>query len=195
MHYSQEENLTSSKKRPQTLIFSTSPSQSWYTDYLRHAPCMREVQSGYERCADEYQMRIKNLNQNSAAGNEAASSSSSEEEESDENVELLCCSFQEYLHCSESIVNSTCGHETARFTKSFLDRMSGPLIQVRGICEGGYMPEMARLCLPFYNRDTTLIYREAKKNSEKSKSTQDAGQRPCFRFNIPDETKIQLTLS
>ena len=107
---------------------------------------MREVQSGYERCADEYQMRIKNLNQNSAAGNEAASSS---EEESDENVELLCCSFQEYLHCSESIVNSTCGHETARFTKSFLDRMSGPLIQVRGLSEGGNSQEMARLCMPY----------------------------------------------
>ena len=31
------------------------------------------------------------------------------------------------------MVNSTCGHETARFTKSFLDRMSGPLIQ--GHCQ------------------------------------------------------------
>ena len=40
------------------------------------------------------------------------------------------CSFQKYLHCSESVVNTTCGYETARFTKSFLDRMSGPLIQV-----------------------------------------------------------------
>ena len=49
-----------------------------------------------------------------------------------ENVQLLCCSFQQYLHCSERIVNSTCGYETARFTKSFLDRMSGPLIQVGG---------------------------------------------------------------
>ena len=33
-----------------------------YTDYLRHAPCMRQVQSGYERCASEYQQRIKSLN-------------------------------------------------------------------------------------------------------------------------------------
>ena len=52
------------------------------------------------------------------------------DEESDENVKLLCCSFQKYLHCSESVVNTTCGYETAQFTKSFLDRMSGPLIQV-----------------------------------------------------------------
>ena len=52
------------------------------------------------------------------------------EEEAEENVKLLCCSFQKYLHCSETVVNTTCGYETAQFTKSFLDRMSGPLIQV-----------------------------------------------------------------
>lgn len=38
------------------------------TDYLRHAPCMRQVQSGYERCASEYQQRIKSLN-SGAGGN------------------------------------------------------------------------------------------------------------------------------
>ena len=54
-------------------------------------------------------------------------------EDGEESVQLLCCSFQKYLHCSESVVNTTCGYETARFTKSFLDRMSGPLIQVRNI--------------------------------------------------------------
>merc|ERR1712226_965840 len=55
------------------------------------------------------------------------------EEEAEENVKLLCCSFQKYLHCSETVVNTTCGYETAQFTKSFLDRMSGPLIQ--GHCQ------------------------------------------------------------
>ena len=38
-------------------------------DYLRHAPCMRQVQSGYERCASEYQHRIKSLN-SGAGGND-----------------------------------------------------------------------------------------------------------------------------
>ena len=32
-------------------------------DYLRHAPCMRLVQAGYERCAADYQTRIKALNE------------------------------------------------------------------------------------------------------------------------------------
>ena len=44
-------------------------------------------------------------------------------------MQVLCCSFQRYLHCSEQVVNSTCGSHTAGFTKQFLDRMSGPLVQ------------------------------------------------------------------
>merc|ERR1719471_1191682 len=133
---------------------------------------MRQVQSGYERCASEYQQRIKSLN--SGAGDHVQGRSEEygeyadyeyeyEEdgskkrrkkrqaptvhdshdyeshemeghvEDGEESVQLLCCSFQKYLHCSESVVNDTCGYDTAKFTKSFLDRMSGPLIQ--GHCQ------------------------------------------------------------
>ena len=132
------------------------------TDYLKHAPCMRQVQAGYEQCASSYQERIKTLSA-SAGPQEYSYEEYSEyeyeyEEDEDANkrrrrrqafmarsprsrrqanfggednsVQLLCCSFQKYLHCSEGVVNTTCGHETALFTKSFLDRMSGPLIQV-----------------------------------------------------------------
>jgi len=142
---------------------------AYQSDYLRHAPCMRQVQSGYERCASEYQQRIKSLNSGGGehvqgrtedyaddyAEYEYEYEDGTEEgtkrrkrrkrqaptagghqehvEDGEESVQLLCCSFQKYLHCSESVVNTTCGYETARFTKSFLDRMSGPLIQ--GHCQ------------------------------------------------------------
>lgn len=150
---------------------------TYQSDYLRHAPCMRLVQAGYERCAADYQTRIKALNEQTQAEEsyyddhmyeyyEYADGSteaeyveekaeealanipnqlskrrrrrrqvdySSEGADSEENVRLLCCSFQKYLHCSETVVNTTCGYETAQFTKSFLDRMSGPLIQ--GHCQ------------------------------------------------------------
>jgi len=146
---------------------------AYQSDYLRHAPCMRLVQSGYERCAADYQTRIKALNEQTqeehyyddryyeysyeyadttepeyieAKAEEALENvpnqlsrrkrrqiSDYPEEEAEENVKLLCCSFQKYLHCSETVVNTTCGYETAQFTKSFLDRMSGPLIQ--GHCQ------------------------------------------------------------
>jgi len=158
----------------------------YQSDYLRHAPCMRMVQAGYERCAADYQTRIKALNEQTQTTEDvyyddhvyeyayeyADGSTEAEyieekagealesipnqiskkrrrrsslkakrqvptagdyEQDSDENVRLLCCSFQKYLHCSETVVNTTCGYETAQFTKSFLDRMSGPLIQ--GHCQ------------------------------------------------------------
>jgi len=160
----------------------------YQSDYLRHAPCMRLVQSGYERCAADYQTRIKALNAQTSQEEEqgsyyddslyayeyeyaeggdyvedvpedqqlnqlerkrkrrSANHPNSQHQlkrrqsedyttqgDSEENVKLLCCSFQKYLHCSESVVNTTCGYETAQFTKSFLDRMSGPLIQ--GHCQ------------------------------------------------------------
>jgi len=92
-------------------------------EYLDHAPCMRKAQTEYESCADEYQLRIKTLNK-------ADKSDNGDEED---NVQILCCSFQRYLHCSERVVNSTCGMNTATFTKGFLDRMSGPLVQ--GHCQ------------------------------------------------------------
>merc|ERR1712223_676895 len=157
---------------------------TYQSDYLRHAPCMRLVQAGYERCAADYQTRIKALNEQTQEetayydeplyeyASEYADSTEAEyveekaeealetvpnqiskrrrkrsspvkrqvsgggdyaEADSEENVRLLCCSFQKYLHCSETVVNTTCGYETAQFTKSFLDRMSGPLIQ--GHCQ------------------------------------------------------------
>jgi hypothetical protein len=84
------------------------------------------------------------------------------EEESEENVRLLCCSFQKYLHCSESVVNTTCGYETAHFTKSFLDRMSGPLIQVihRNISHKITQPRPACYSTLLYAtlRYSTLLY-------------------------------------
>ena len=106
------------------VIIDLCQEGDYQSAYLRHAPCMREVQNGYESCADEYQVKIKSLK------NDGSGEDDSNEEEEDVNLQLLCCSFQDYLHCSERVVNTTCGYETARFTKNFLDRMSGPLIQV-----------------------------------------------------------------
>lgn len=92
-------------------------------EYLEHAPCMRKAQAEYEACADEYQLRINHLNK----------MEKNDDENEEKNVQVLCCSFQRYLHCSERVVNSTCGSYTANFTKGFLDRMSGPLVQ--GHCQ------------------------------------------------------------
>jgi len=101
------------------VIMDLCQTGQYQTEYLKHARCMRDAQTEYESCVDVYQLRIKALNKGEIA-------TPSEE---DDNVQVLCCSFQRYLHCSEQVVNSTCGAGTAGFTKKFLDRMSGPLVQ------------------------------------------------------------------
>ncbi|XP_023344195.1 uncharacterized protein LOC111713548 [Eurytemora carolleeae] len=108
-----------------TQVISDLCNQGQYqTEYLQHAPCMRKAQAEYESCAQEYQLKIKALNKPEKSGAKGTD---------EDNVQILCCSFQEYLHCSEAVVNTTCGASTASFTKGFLDRMSGPLVQ--GHCQ------------------------------------------------------------
>ena len=93
-------------------------------DYLRHAPCMRSVQTQYQECSDRYQEKLKKIQ---TAENQVTNPSSPDK------VGLLCCSFQEYLDCSQHVVNNTCGFHTASFTKGFLDRMAKPL--AKGHCQ------------------------------------------------------------
>ena len=59
----------------------------YQTDYLRHAPCMSapEVQAEYQQCSGQYQTRLRMVQQETRK--------SSEEE-----VRLLCCSFQAGLN-------------------------------------------------------------------------------------------------
>ena len=96
----------------------------YQTDYLRHAPCMKSVQTQYQECSDSYQEKLKQIQ-----ADQTQSSSPS----TPDKVGLLCCSFQEYLDCSQHVVNNTCGFHTASFTKGFLDRMAKPL--AKGHCQ------------------------------------------------------------
>lgn len=45
-------------------------------------------------------------------------------------VFYCCSSFKSYLHCSQQAVMHRCGIGTSNFTKNFLERMAGPLVQV-----------------------------------------------------------------
>lgn len=94
-------------------------------EYIRHAPCMRQVNPKYNQCSEAYHKKTANLNQINDAVVQLT------EEEKNRNVITLCCSFQEYLQCSERVVYETCGNETALFTKAFLDRMAGPIVQFK----------------------------------------------------------------
>jgi len=91
----------------------------YQSDYLRHSACMSEVQPEYQECSAEYQDRLRQVQQHDTAASH----------NSDQEVAVLCCSFQSYLACSQGVVNKTCGRETADFTAQFLDRMAAPLAQ------------------------------------------------------------------
>ena len=92
----------------------------YQAQYLRHAPCMKRVREDYQQCSTEYQERLRMVQQK-------VGQTSSQE------LEVLCCSFQTYLSCSQRVVDRTCGRKTARFTSEFLDRMTAPLAQ--GQCQ------------------------------------------------------------
>ncbi|XP_064110554.1 uncharacterized protein LOC135218277 isoform X1 [Macrobrachium nipponense] len=99
-------------------------------EYIRHAPCMRQVNPKYNGCSEAYHKKTADLNQINDAVVQLS------DEEKNKNVITLCCSFQEYLQCSEQVVFETCGNETALFTKEFLDRMAGPIVQ--DLCQAFY---------------------------------------------------------
>uniref|UniRef100_A0A2M4AAG4 Putative lateral signaling target protein 2 n=2 Tax=Anopheles triannulatus TaxID=58253 RepID=A0A2M4AAG4_9DIPT len=54
----------------------------------------------------------------------------------EDDVQKVCCSFLEYLDCSEAAARKTCGAATAQFTRGFLDKMSSTLIKM--YCEDYY---------------------------------------------------------
>lgn len=103
-------------------------------EFLIHAPCMREVSAEYEDCVHKYQQKIGEVHArvnepSKRPGNETASEAVGRDEE----LRTVCCSFRDYLMCSQRIVMKKCGEETAKFTGDFLNQMSFSLIQAH--CE------------------------------------------------------------
>ncbi|CAL4080165.1 unnamed protein product, partial [Meganyctiphanes norvegica] len=96
---------------------------SYQQEYIHHAPCMQQVNAQYNQCSDVYHKKTASLYQGGEDVQELS------DVEKNKNVITLCCSFQEYLQCSEKVVFESCGNETAAFTKDFLDRMAGPIVQ------------------------------------------------------------------
>ncbi|XP_052121856.1 uncharacterized protein LOC113207069 [Frankliniella occidentalis] len=133
-------------------------------EFLRHAPCMSEVRSDHEVCSDKYQDRMARMEQKTKLRtarhsqhhhnhqhhyrhhhNHTATEEDLERQEHEDDLRTLCCSFQDYLRCSQSVVEDKCGEETARFAHSFMDRMASSLVQSH--CTA-YPPDSA-LCNDF----------------------------------------------
>uniref|UniRef100_A0A182K664 Uncharacterized protein n=1 Tax=Anopheles christyi TaxID=43041 RepID=A0A182K664_9DIPT len=130
-------------------------------EFLSHAPCLQLVRPDYEVCGRRYHHTVTLITQQSQqheghqhqhqqhqVQEQTAMESREHQHErrhrnhrtasrtDEDDVRTVCCSFMEYLDCSESAARNTCGHETARFTRGFLDKMSSTLIKM--YCEDYY---------------------------------------------------------
>ncbi|PSN57329.1 hypothetical protein C0J52_02126 [Blattella germanica] len=100
-------------------------------EFLSHAPCMRKVTTDYEACADRYQKKVGEVHQRINEQSKRPYNESATERMARENeLRTVCCSFRDYLMCSQNIVRDRCGEKTANFTQDFLNQMSVSLIQV-----------------------------------------------------------------
>ncbi|CAB3230017.1 unnamed protein product [Arctia plantaginis] len=96
-------------------------------EYLKHADCVKNVRSEYETCSKRYEvtlMTLSNHEQDQYQTDHTAIATSHED-----HLRTVCCSFQEYLLCSEQTVLRSCGDEAAMFTSNFLKRMAANIIK------------------------------------------------------------------
>nr|XP_018910714.1 PREDICTED: uncharacterized protein LOC109039607 [Bemisia tabaci] len=93
----------------------------YQNEFLLHAPCLHEVKEEYEACGINHQKNIHDI---------TADTNSTNHITNERKVRKLCCSFQEYLQCSQEVVLKKCGEETAKFMEVFFAKMSSSLIQI-----------------------------------------------------------------
>ncbi|KPI92982.1 hypothetical protein RR46_14203 [Papilio xuthus] len=95
-------------------------------EYLRHADCVKNVRSEYEVCSKKYEVTLTTL---SSHKNDQYHTDHNEMVDHEHHLRTVCCSFQEYLMCSEQTVQRSCGDEAALFTSAFLKRMASNIIK------------------------------------------------------------------
>lgn len=99
---------------------------AYQMEFLKHAACLKFVREDQESCGMTY---LTKINQITTYPN-GTQRLSMDPETSDMVIKNLCCSFRNYLKCSEDVVLERCGRETAEFTSDFLYRMSSSLLEI-----------------------------------------------------------------
>ncbi|XP_046405928.1 uncharacterized protein LOC124170918 [Ischnura elegans] len=129
-----------------SVLTNLCTNETYKRDFLRHQPCVAEVQKHHESCAKDFQERIQTAGLVGGSPRLAASGGGDHgddammtgfdipkrtmtPEENQEYMRRVCCSFQGYLQCSKESVLDTCDSEAAKFTEGYLDKMALPLIE------------------------------------------------------------------
>uniref|UniRef100_A0A1Q3FLT3 Putative conserved secreted protein n=1 Tax=Culex tarsalis TaxID=7177 RepID=A0A1Q3FLT3_CULTA len=122
----------------------------YQNEFLSHAPCLQRVKPDYEVCGRKYHNTVSVITQQQhhhehhqarherhhQQQQQLQNHHTTEGRNAEDDVRTVCCSFIEYLDCSEGAAKKTCGTDTARFTRGFLDKMSSTLITM--YCEDYY---------------------------------------------------------
>uniref|UniRef100_A0A1Q3FMI5 Putative conserved secreted protein n=1 Tax=Culex tarsalis TaxID=7177 RepID=A0A1Q3FMI5_CULTA len=122
----------------------------YQNEFLSHAPCLQRVKPDYEVCGRKYHNTVSVITQQQhhhehhqarherhhQQQQQLQNHHTTEGRNAEDDVRTVCCSFIEYLDCSEGAAKKTCGTDTARFTRGFLDKMASTLITM--YCEDYY---------------------------------------------------------
>lgn len=95
-------------------------------EYLRHADCVKNVRPEYEVCSKKYEVTLTTLSDHQKERYHTDDTNVATHEDY---LRTVCCSFQEYLTCSEQTVQRSCGDDAALFTSAFLKRMASNIIK------------------------------------------------------------------
>ncbi|CRK94525.1 CLUMA_CG008028, isoform A [Clunio marinus] len=116
----------------------------YQNEFLKHSPCLQTVKPLHIKCAERYQQTMSSIfkaSANQTTHKQQQHHSVHKKDDDDggndiENVKIVCCSFKEYLDCSEDVTRRTCGMDTGLFIRDFIHRMSDTLMQ--NYCEEYY---------------------------------------------------------
>ncbi|GIX90238.1 uncharacterized protein CEXT_658711 [Caerostris extrusa] len=88
-------------------------------DYLRYAPCLKNVSTDSRKCANQYRK---------LANNHGGNPEDPDSVNVNYGLKLHCCAFTEFVECQHEYILRDCGHHAHQFFQSQLDRMSGSLL-------------------------------------------------------------------
>ncbi|KAG8201365.1 hypothetical protein JTE90_016841 [Oedothorax gibbosus] len=83
-------------------------------EYLRHAPCFKNISTDLKKCAAKYR--------------KVAIISQELKEEKDPALKSFCCALRDFILCKNEHALRDCGPDASLFLQKHVDKMSGSLI-------------------------------------------------------------------
>lgn len=137
MSYDQRKHFRKLFHGTSSVVEKLCRNGTYQEEYLKHAPCMKEVEKDTRVCFAKYSQAINEIQMRTEAEEEREEILNTDifmyekrkRETADRGIRNVCCSFQEYMECSTSTMRRACGEEAEKFSRKFLDHMSSAIIR------------------------------------------------------------------